>query len=118
PADSAGGLVVLGGQPVTAGGQEKMSKSKTNVVGLDDIVDTYGADTARLYLLSDSPPERDLEWTATGIEGTWRYVNRLWRLVSEPAATLPPAGSAMPDGLSPPLVALRRQTHKTVAAVT
>ena len=59
-----------------------MSKSKKNVVGLDDIVDTYGADTARLYLLSDSPPERDLEWTEAGIDGAWRYVNRLWRMVS------------------------------------
>jgi leucyl-tRNA synthetase len=88
------------------------------VVGLDDIVETYGADTARLYLMSDSPPERDLEWTETGIEGIWRYVNRLWRMVSEPAALLPPAGSATPGGLRPALVALRRQIHKTVAAVT
>jgi leucyl-tRNA synthetase len=106
------------GRPVTTGRTEKMSKSKKNVVGLDDIVDTYGADTARLYLMSDSPPERDLEWTETGIEGTWRYVNRLWRLVSEPAAEMPPAGSTMPAGLGPALVALRRQIHKTVAAVT
>src|SRR6202023_1933928 len=78
----------------TAGGNEKMTKSKKNVVGLDAIVDTYGADTARLYLLSDSPPERDLEWTDTGIEGIWRYVNRLWRMVSEPAVELPIAGDA------------------------
>ena len=77
------------GRPVSVGRTEKMSKSKKNVVGLDDIVDTYGADTARLYLMSDSPPERDLEWTETGIEGIWRYVNRLWRMVSEPAAPLP-----------------------------
>ncbi len=81
------------GRPVTAGRTEKMSKSKKNVVGLDAIVETYGADTARLYLLSDSPPERDLEWTETGIEGIWRYVNRLWRLVSEPPAPLPPPGT-------------------------
>ncbi len=106
------------GRPVTAGRTEKMSKSKKNVVGLDDIVDTYGADTARLYLLSDSPPERDLEWTETGIEGIWRYVNRLWRMVSEPAAALPQAGTAMAAGLSPALVALRRQIHKTIATVT
>ena len=95
-----------------------MSKSKKNVVGLDDIVDTYGADTARLYLLSDSPPERDLEWTDAGIEGTWRYVNRLWRLVSEPAAPLPSPGSAIPASLLPALVALRRLFHKTIATVT
>jgi leucyl-tRNA synthetase len=95
-----------------------MSKSKKNVIGLDAIVDTYGADTARLYVLSDSPPERDLEWTETGVEGTWRYVNRLWRMVSEPTIALPPPGSAVPATLSPPVAAIRRTTHKTIAAVT
>src|SRR5579862_7279607 len=116
--DDSGRLIGPDRRPVVTGRTEKMSKSKKNVVGLDAIVDTYGADTARLYLMSDSPPERDLEWTETGIEGTWRYVNRLWRMVSEPAAELPPPGSAMPAGLSPALVQLRRQIHKTVAAVT
>jgi leucyl-tRNA synthetase len=116
--DDKGGLVDPAGRAVTTGRTEKMSKSKRNVVGLDTIVDTYGADTARLYLMSDSPPERDLEWTETGIEGTWRYVNRLWRLVSEPAAPLPPVGNAMPTGLGPALIQLRRQIHKTVAMVT
>ena len=106
-------------RPVIAGRTEKMSKSKKNVVGLEAIVETYGADTARLYLLSDSPPERDLEWTETGIEGIWRYVSRLWRLVSEPVAPLPPAGLPIPDGNAPAqLTAVRRQTHKTIAAVT
>jgi leucyl-tRNA synthetase len=116
--DAAGRLVDAEGRPVTIGRLEKMSKSKKNVVDLDAIVDTYGADTARLYLLSDSPPERDLEWTAAGIDGTWRYVNRLWRLASEPAVALPPPGGAMPAALAPSLVALRRLIHKTVAAVT
>jgi leucyl-tRNA synthetase len=95
-----------------------MSKSKKNVVGLDAIVDTYGADTARFYLLSDSPPERDLEWTETGIEGIWRYVNRLWRMVNEPSVPLTPPGTPMPAALLPPLAATRRATHKTIAAVT
>jgi leucyl-tRNA synthetase len=113
-----GRLVDEAGRPVIAGRLEKMSKSKKNVVGLDAIVDTYGADTARLYLLSDSPPERDLEWTETGIEGIWRYVNRLWRMASEPPVPLPPAGSAMPTTLSSALTAIRRTTHKTIAAVT
>ncbi|HEX3952402.1 MAG TPA: leucine--tRNA ligase [Stellaceae bacterium] len=113
-----GGFADSAGRPVTAGRLEKMSKSKKNVVDLDDIVDTYGADTARLYLMSDSPPERDLEWTETGIEGIWRYVNRLWRMVSEPDAALPPPGTPMPAGLGPALVALRRQIHKTIATVT
>jgi leucyl-tRNA synthetase len=116
--DPAGHLTDDSGRAVTIGRLEKMSKSKKNVVDLDDIVDTYGADTARLYLLSDSPPERDLEWTAAGIDGSWRYVSRLWRMVSEPAAPLPPPGGAMPARLSPPLDALRRLVHKTIAAVT
>ena len=113
-----GGFVDTTGRPVTAGRHEKMSKSKRNVVGLDAIVDTYGADTARLYLLSDSPPERDLEWTETGIGGIWRYVNRLWRMVSEPPVALPAVGSPMPTKLSPALSAIRRATHKTIATVT
>jgi leucyl-tRNA synthetase len=117
-ADPAGRLADEDGRPVVAGRLEKMSKSKKNVVGLDTIVDTYGADTARLYLMSDSPPERDLEWTDTGIEGAWRYVNRLWRMVSEPAVPLPPSGDAIPTSLSPALAAIRRTTHKTIAAVT
>jgi leucyl-tRNA synthetase len=116
--DSTGGFVDTSGRPVAAGRHEKMSKSKKNVVGLDAIVDTYGADTARFYLLSDSPPERDLEWTETGIEGIWRYVNRLWRMVSEPPVPLPPTGSGVPAGLSPPIVAVRRAIHRTIAAVT
>jgi leucyl-tRNA synthetase len=116
--DGAGALVDAGGRPVAAGRHEKMSKSKKNVVGLDAIVDTYGADTARLYVLSDSPPERDLEWTETGVEGIWRYVNRLWRMVSEPPVPLPPPGTRVSAGLSPPLTALRRTIHQTIAAVT
>jgi leucyl-tRNA synthetase len=113
-----GRLVDAAGRPVTAGRHEKMSKSKKNVVGLDAIVDTYGADTARLYLLSDSPPERDLEWTETGIEGIWRYVNRLWRMVSEPPVRLAAPGSPILAALPTGLVAIRRATHKTTAAVT
>jgi leucyl-tRNA synthetase len=105
------------GRPVTTGRLEKMSKSKKNVVGLDGIVEEYGADTARLYLLSDSPPERDLEWTDDGIEGTWRYVNRLWRMITEPALSLPPAGTPVPDALSPAARAARHAIHRTIASV-
>jgi leucyl-tRNA synthetase len=115
--DGAGGFVDADRRPVIAGRHEKMSKSKKNVVGLDAIVDTYGADTARLYLLSDSPPERDLEWTESGIEGIWRYVNRLWRMVSEPPVALPDPGTPMPPDLSAAVAAVRRTTHKTIAAV-
>ena len=69
-------------------------------------------------MLSDSPPERDLEWTDAGVDGAWRYLNRLWRLVSEPAVELPPADAAVPADLPPSLVALRRQIHKTIETVT
>ena len=69
---------------MTVGRSEKMSKSKKNVVDPAHIVATYGADTARLFMLSDSPPERDLEWTDAGIDGAFRYLNRLWRMVTEP----------------------------------
>ena len=117
-AASPGELVDGAGQPVSVGRTEKMSKSKKNVVGLDTIVETYGADTARLYLLSDSPPERDLEWTDTGIEGIWRYVNRLWRLASEPPVPLPPPGTPISGALTPALGALRRAVHQAIAAVT
>jgi leucyl-tRNA synthetase len=101
------------GRPVLRGRTEKMSKSKKNTVGLDAICSSFGADTARLFLLSDSPPERDLEWTAGGIEGAWRYVNRLYRLVVDSRERLPPAGARV-DADS----ATRRLTHKTIAAVT
>ncbi len=69
------------GEPVVVGRSEKMSKSRKNVVDPEGMIETYGADTARLFMLSDSPPDRDLEWTDAGIEGAWRFVNRLWRMV-------------------------------------
>ncbi|MBI3441892.1 MAG: leucine--tRNA ligase [Proteobacteria bacterium] len=70
------------GTPVTAGRVEKMSKSKKNVIGLQEVSENYGMDAARLLVLSDSPPDRDVEWTEGGIEGAWKYINRLWRLVT------------------------------------
>jgi leucyl-tRNA synthetase len=77
-------IVMVGtGAPVTLGRVEKMSKSKKNVVDPDDIIAQYGADAVRWFMLSDSPPERDLPWTEAGIEGSWRFVNRLWRLFGE-----------------------------------
>ena len=68
---------------VEVGRVEKMSKSKKNVVDPDDIIAQYGADAVRWFMLSDSPPERDLLWTESGIEGSWRFINRLWRLFGE-----------------------------------
>ena len=60
-----------------------MSKSKKNTVDPDDIMATYGADVARWFMLSDSPPERDVDWTERGVQGAWRFTNRLWRLIGE-----------------------------------
>jgi len=97
------------GEPVTIGDIEKMSKSKRNVVAPADMADTYGVDAARLCVLSDSPPERDVQWTAAGVEGAWRLVNRVWAEFDEET---PPA-SADWD-----VQQLRRATHKTVKAVT
>jgi leucyl-tRNA synthetase len=71
------------GSPVEIGSIEKMSKSKKNVVDPDDIIATYGADTARWFVLSDSPPERDVIWTEEGVQGSWRFTQKLWRLVGE-----------------------------------
>ncbi|MBM3522131.1 MAG: leucine--tRNA ligase [Alphaproteobacteria bacterium] len=106
------------GRPVTVGRREVMSKSKKNVVPPAEIIDSYGADTARLFMLSDSPPERDLEWTEAGVEGAWRYVNRLFRLASEPPVALPPPGTPKPNAFSPKAEAAWRATHKAIAAMT
>ncbi len=106
------------GKPVTVGRIEKMSKSHKNLVGLDAIVDAFGADTARLYLLSDSPPERDLEWTDAGIEGAWRYVNRLHRLVTEPPVPLARAEAPAAAKLDGPLAELRGAIHRAIRDVT
>ena len=67
------------GEKATVGRSEKMSKSKKNVVDPSEIVERFGADTARLFMLSDNPPERDMEWSEEGVEGCWRFVNKLWR---------------------------------------
>ncbi len=110
---------LAGGGPVTIGRVEKMSKSKKNVVDPGRIIDQYGADTARWFMLSDSPPERDMEWTEGGVQGAWRFTQRLWRLVDEPRDPLAPKGSALPAGADDPdALALRRHTHKTVAAIS
>ena len=117
-AGADGALVAADGGPVTRGRSIKMSKSKKNVVDPEAIIDAYGADTARLYMLSDSPPDRDLEWTAEGINGAWRYVNRLWRMMVAPDAPLAPAGAPQPASLPAAADTLWRAVHKTVAAVS
>ncbi len=106
------------GEPVAIGGIEKMSKSKRNTVDPDDIIGTYGADVARWFMLSDSPPERDVEWTERGVQGAWRFSQRLWRLAGEAAAIARAAPAARPAQFSPPALALRKAAHRALANVT
>ena len=103
-------------KPVTIGPSIKMSKSKKNVVAPEVIADIYGADTIRWFMLSDTPPERDIEWTDEGAGGCWRFVQRIWRLVDE-AGALPAPGS-VPGNAEGAALDLRRATHKAIAAVT
>jgi leucyl-tRNA synthetase len=108
---------IADGAPVEIGRIEKMSKRKKNVVDPENIIENYGADTARLFMLSDSPPDRDLEWTEAGVEGAWRYLNRLFRMVAEPPLPLPPKGAAIPNDFGPKALAARKATHKTIVGV-
>ena len=77
--------LIATGEPVEIGPIEKMSKSRRNTVDPDEIISDYGADVARWFMLSNSPPDRDVEWTERGVQGAWRFVQRLWRLVGEAA---------------------------------
>jgi leucyl-tRNA synthetase len=101
---------------VTIGPSEKMSKSKKNVIAPETIIDVFGADTIRWFMLSDTPPERDIEWTEDGAEGCWRFVQRIHRLVTE-AQALPPPGRGVGEAAGAALD-LRRATHRAIAAVT
>jgi len=109
---------ITDGRNVLSGRSEKMSKSKLNVIAPGPTIDAYGADAARLFMLSDSPPERDLEWTEAGIDGAWRYLNRLWRLFDAGTGTPDSVNLALPDTLSNEAAALKRAVHKTIHAVT
>ena len=103
------------GLAVTLGRSEKMSKSKKNTVDPTEIVDQYGADAVRWFMLSDSPPERDLNWTESGIEGAWRFTQRIWRLVAE---SWPAVRDATADSDADAARKLRQATHKTIDGVT
>ena len=104
------------GEPIEIGSVEKMSKSKKNTVDPEDIIAAYGADTARWFMLSDSPPERDVIWTEEGVQGAWRFVQRLWRLVGEIAEVNAPA--AHPDAFGERALVVRKAAHRALANVS
>ncbi|HUR44094.1 MAG TPA: leucine--tRNA ligase [Aestuariivirga sp.] len=101
------------GEPLIMGGVEKMSKSKRNVIEPETILERYGADTARWFMLSDTPPERDVEWTESGVEGSWRFTQRIWRMVNDVAKINVAMVAASGEGIE-----LRRAVHRALQAVT
>jgi|SRR5579885_467209 len=106
------------GEKIEVGPIEKMSKSKRNTVDPDDILSTYGADTARWFMLSDSPPDRDVIWTEEGVQGATRFVQRLWRLTNELAELAAPAGTAKPAQFSGDALNVRKAAHAALANVS
>ena len=108
-------VMVEGGAPVVIGDIEKMSKSKKNVVAPEDIFDAYGVDAARLFVMSDSPPERDVQWTNGGVEGAWRFVNRVWtEFDSQPEGPV----AAVPYLDNPEALDLIKVAHRLIKALT
>ncbi|CCF21540.1 Leucine tRNA synthetase [Pseudorhizobium banfieldiae] len=103
------------GEEIAIGSIEKMSKSKKNVVDPDDIIASYGADTARFFVLSDSPPDRDVIWSEAGVEGAHRFTQRLWRLISEAADNL--KGVAPAPAREGEALAVSQIAHRTLKAV-
>ncbi|MFA7292286.1 MAG: leucine--tRNA ligase [Rhodocyclaceae bacterium] len=111
-----GATLIADGQPVIIGGTEKMSKSKNNGVDPQALIDQYGADTARLFIMFASPPDQSLEWSDAGVEGAFRFLKRLWKLTHDHVAQgLVPAFA---DGELPAaLKDFRRQLHQTIGKV-
>jgi leucyl-tRNA synthetase len=109
-------FIAATGEPVEIGSIEKMSKSRKNTVDPDDIIAAYGADTARWFMLSDSPPDRDVIWTEEGVQGAWRFVQRLWRLVGEIAKVRSPG--ERPAQFSEAAIKVRKVAHRALAHVS
>ena len=115
--DARRAIEIETGKPVEIGGIEKMSKSKKNVVDLDEFISQFGADTVRWFVLSDSPPERDVIYTDVGVQGARRFVQRVWRMIDDVAEKIPTA-QELPPEVAPAALALRRAAHKTLHSVT
>ena len=111
-------------EPAHAGRIEKMSKSKRNVIDPEIIIHQYGADTARLFMMSDSPPERDMEWTNSGVEGASRFINKVWLLSkfgignTGEARPMPPVNTEMPPVLDDSSKSCLIATHHAIASIT
>jgi len=116
-ADGRRAFALDGGKPIEIGPIEKMSKSKRNTVDPDEIISSYGADTARWFMLSNSPPDRDVIWTEAGVQGAFKQIQRLWRLVCEIERVVGPARPARPAAFSPPAAAVRRAAHAALAKI-
>ena len=115
--DTRKAIETASGRPAAIGSIEKMSKSKKNLVDPDDIIAHWGADCARWFMLSDSPPERDVIWTEAGVQGAGRFVQRIWRLIEDAAGKGAPPGTPMPATFSDDAIAMRRAAHKTLDGV-
>jgi len=116
--DKRRAFLVESGEPVEIGPIEKMSKSKRNTVDPDDIMGTYGADVARWFMLSDSPPDRDVNWTERGVQGAWRFAQRLWRLIGDAADIAASAPAERPPEFGPAATAVRKAAHGALARVS
>jgi leucyl-tRNA synthetase len=106
------------GAAITVGRSEKMSKSKRNVIAPQRIQDEFGADTARMFVVSDSPPDRDLEWSEAGVQGVWKYLSRVWRLIHDMLPLLGDGTHIMPESVEGIDLEVRKMVHQTVHQVS